>query len=254
MLSKEKYTQIIEALKTNPNARAVARQVGGVSNVTVWKIARQVGIDLLKPKLSEEKRTQIIAAFKANPNASAVARQLGGVSRQTIRKIARQAGIRLAAATGERPELMLEHRPEGCIENCDNPCLVAAPRGKVGWLATVAVAEKIHILKFVIGHGVDEKGGDSKISAAAKGAFANHKFRIPAKALPLLVGQAVKNRNHVAVRIEIAFERPFLPMREHGEKRFATMRACDRRAVRVDGAGFDHGRFSILCLLRPIGI
>jgi transposase-like protein len=46
MLPPEKRARIIEALKANPNASAVAREVGGVSDVTVWKLARQTGIKL----------------------------------------------------------------------------------------------------------------------------------------------------------------------------------------------------------------
>jgi hypothetical protein len=42
----EKRAQIIDALKSNPNARQVARQIGGVSHVTVWKIAKAAGIEL----------------------------------------------------------------------------------------------------------------------------------------------------------------------------------------------------------------
>jgi transposase-like protein len=38
--------KIIAALKANPSASAVARQVGGVSNHTVGRIARQAGIRL----------------------------------------------------------------------------------------------------------------------------------------------------------------------------------------------------------------
>jgi hypothetical protein len=51
MLPPEKRTQIIAAaLKANPNASAVARQVGGVSGRTVGKIAKQIGIDLAAAK------------------------------------------------------------------------------------------------------------------------------------------------------------------------------------------------------------
>jgi hypothetical protein len=50
MVPPEKRAQIIAALKANPNANAVARQVGGVSNVTVAKIAKQIGIDLAAGK------------------------------------------------------------------------------------------------------------------------------------------------------------------------------------------------------------
>jgi transposase len=47
-LSAEKRAQIIAALKANPVATQVAEQVGGVSQVTVWKIARAEGIELTR--------------------------------------------------------------------------------------------------------------------------------------------------------------------------------------------------------------
>jgi hypothetical protein len=98
MLPPEKRAKIIAALKANPNARVVAGQVGGVSKVTVRKIAKQIGVDLAAAKaarcaLPPEKRARIIAALIANPNASAVARLVGGVCSVTVRKIARQTGI-----------------------------------------------------------------------------------------------------------------------------------------------------------------
>jgi hypothetical protein len=46
MLPPQKHTQIIAALKDNANASAVARQVGGVSHATVWRIAKQTDIEL----------------------------------------------------------------------------------------------------------------------------------------------------------------------------------------------------------------
>jgi hypothetical protein len=45
-LPPEKRAQIIEALEANPNASAVAKQLGGVSHAMVWKIAKQTGIYL----------------------------------------------------------------------------------------------------------------------------------------------------------------------------------------------------------------
>jgi transposase-like protein len=97
MLPPEKRAQIIAALKENPNASAVGRQVG-VSDVTVWKLAKQTGIKLAGKgvALSPEKRAQIIAALKTKRNASAVTRQVGGVSLSTVKKIAKQARIKLA--------------------------------------------------------------------------------------------------------------------------------------------------------------
>jgi hypothetical protein len=47
-LTVEKRAQIIAALKANPIATQVAKQVGGVSQVTVWKIARAEGIELTR--------------------------------------------------------------------------------------------------------------------------------------------------------------------------------------------------------------
>jgi transposase len=47
-LSADKRAQIIAALKANPIATRVAGQVGGVSQVTVWKIARAEGIELIR--------------------------------------------------------------------------------------------------------------------------------------------------------------------------------------------------------------
>jgi hypothetical protein len=119
MLPPKKRAKIIAALKANPNASAVARQVGGVSKVTVWKIAKQTGIDLAagkaarRPALPPERRAKIIAALKANPNASAVARQVGGISDVTVWKIAKREGIELTAGKAARARYGTRHRPEG---------------------------------------------------------------------------------------------------------------------------------------------
>ena len=103
-LSPETHARIFAELKANPNARAVARKVGG-RIATVGMIAKREGIKLtagkaaraaiLCPKIPPEKRTEIIAALKANPNASTVARQVGGVCRATVGKIAKRTGIKL---------------------------------------------------------------------------------------------------------------------------------------------------------------
>src|SRR5205823_442965 len=45
-ISSELRARIIAALKKNPNASAVAKQIGGVSHPTVWKIAKEAGIEL----------------------------------------------------------------------------------------------------------------------------------------------------------------------------------------------------------------
>jgi hypothetical protein len=46
----KKRAKIIAALKDNPNAKAVARQVGGVCVSTVWRIAKWEGIELTAGK------------------------------------------------------------------------------------------------------------------------------------------------------------------------------------------------------------
>jgi hypothetical protein len=47
-LSAEKRAQIIGALKANPNAAEVAKQIGGVTHVGIWKIAKAAGIELTR--------------------------------------------------------------------------------------------------------------------------------------------------------------------------------------------------------------
>jgi hypothetical protein len=106
MLPPEKRAQIIAALKANPNARAVARQIGGVSYPTVCGIAQQTGIDLAaanaaRRDLAPETLGRIIAALQANPNARAVARQIG-VSQSAVYKIAKQTNIKLTARKAAR--------------------------------------------------------------------------------------------------------------------------------------------------------
>jgi hypothetical protein len=104
--SPEKRAQIIAALKNSPNAKQVAREIGGVSHTTVGKIAKTAGIALAAAecgkRLSAEKRAQIIGALKANPNAAEVAKQIGGVTRVGIWKIAQAAGIELTAGKSAR--------------------------------------------------------------------------------------------------------------------------------------------------------
>jgi len=149
-LPPERRAKIIAALKANPNARAVARQVEGVSYATVKLIAKQTGIELTagqaakgnrQSRLSEEKRTQIIAALKANPNASAVAKQVGGVSSQTIRKIAKKTGIDLAAAKAARFALAPEKRAKIIAALEANPNAAAVTRQVGGGVCRATVRE-----------------------------------------------------------------------------------------------------------------
>jgi hypothetical protein len=145
MFPPEKRARIISALKKNPNARAVARQLGEVSSATVWNIAKQEGIELAAGKaatggrLPPEKRAKIVEALKRNPNATAVARQMGDVSLATVSNIAKQEGIELAAgkaaAAGRLPPEKRAKIVEA-LKNNPNATAVARQMGDVS-LATV---------------------------------------------------------------------------------------------------------------------
>jgi len=60
-LSAEKRAQIIAALKANPNAAEVAKQIRGVSHVAVWKIAKAAGIELTRGKAASDHRPNEIS-------------------------------------------------------------------------------------------------------------------------------------------------------------------------------------------------
>jgi transposase-like protein len=153
MLPPEKRAKIIAALKANPNAKAIARQIGGVSNVTVWKIAKQTGVDLAagkaagRPALPPERRAKIVAALKANPNASAVAKQVGGVSNVTVWKIAKQMGIDLAAAMTTRQALPPETRAKiiAALKANPNASAVARQVGGVSLSTVWKIAKQADI-------------------------------------------------------------------------------------------------------------
>jgi hypothetical protein len=92
-----KRAQIIAALKANPNASAVARQIGGVTIETVTYIARQAKIALPRGgrwKLPAEAQARIIASLKETPNARAVSKQ-HGVSYAKVYKLAKRENIQL---------------------------------------------------------------------------------------------------------------------------------------------------------------
>jgi DNA-binding transcriptional ArsR family regulator len=99
-LSAERRAEIVAALRTNPNASQIARQVGGVSEQTVRTIGLAEGIDFgaaarKRAARLAKKGVAIVAALRVNPNGSQVARQIRGVSYITIKKIAKAEGIRL---------------------------------------------------------------------------------------------------------------------------------------------------------------
>src|ERR1700733_7617005 len=52
----EKRAEIVAALNVNPNATAVAREVGGGSGVGVWKIAQVERIDLRHSSIDQARR------------------------------------------------------------------------------------------------------------------------------------------------------------------------------------------------------
>lgn len=119
MLS-EKRAAIIRALKANPSASAVARQIGGVSITTVWKIAKDEKIDLsqrhvaksgrrkrqtpkpaLPEPISQKTRDQIVAALKDKPRLkTGVIAMQAGVRRVTVWQIAGDEKIDLRATAG----------------------------------------------------------------------------------------------------------------------------------------------------------
>ena len=114
-LSAEAREKIAKALRINPNASAVAREIGGIDPSTVSAIAKKAGIQLAavtigkRKRLSPQTRARIVEALAANPNASRVAREVGDVSARTVGKIAKEANIRLAA---ENPEKRKRLSPE----------------------------------------------------------------------------------------------------------------------------------------------
>jgi hypothetical protein len=68
-------TKIIEALKKNPNAAAVARQFG-FGETTILALCKKEGIGL-QHLLTKAERTEVIELLKTNLNALATAKQLG---------------------------------------------------------------------------------------------------------------------------------------------------------------------------------
>jgi hypothetical protein len=153
MLPPEKRARIIAALKTNPNATAVARKVGGVSCQGVCNIAKQAGIKLRigqGPKggrISPEKRARIVAALKANPDTSAVARKVGGVSQSAVWNIAKQNGIELTAGKAARGHLPPEKRAQiiVALKATPNASAVARQIGGVSYQAVWKIAKQTGI-------------------------------------------------------------------------------------------------------------
>jgi hypothetical protein len=83
-------TKIIEALKTNPNAAAVARQFG-FGATTILALCKKEGIGL-RHLLTKAERTEVIELLKTNQNALATAKQLG-VNHKTVLAVAKKERI-----------------------------------------------------------------------------------------------------------------------------------------------------------------
>ena len=87
-------TKIIAALKTNPNAAAVARQFG-FGKTTILTLCKKEGIGL-QHLLTKAERTEVIDLLKTNLNALATAKQLG-VNNKTVLAVAKKERIDIKA-------------------------------------------------------------------------------------------------------------------------------------------------------------
>ena len=111
-LTEEKHRQVIAALTVNSNATAVAKEIGGVSVGSIWKIAKKAGIELTagiaargsNNRKRPEKRAEIVAALTVNPNAAAVAGFRRGQRcwRLVDRSSRRHQGLRLPLSMARR--------------------------------------------------------------------------------------------------------------------------------------------------------
>ena len=162
MLISEKRSEIIEALKANPNVSAVTKQVGGVSLTTVWKIAKRANIELTAGKaargnkslrITAEKRTQIIEALKANPHAAAVTRKIGDVSRRTVWVIAKQVEIELTAGKAAKGKRIPSEKRSEIIEALKANPNVSAVTKQVGGVSISTVLKLAKAANIELGRG-----------------------------------------------------------------------------------------------------
>jgi hypothetical protein len=146
VIPKAQQTQIIEALKANPNARAAARETGAAPS-TVLRWAKKAKIAVSKTGLKKCPITQqakIIDALKANPNAAAAARQ-AGMCPKTVRKLARMANIPLRQG---RPPKISEETQGQIIEALKanpNASAVARKFGNIGHSRVAELAKEANI-------------------------------------------------------------------------------------------------------------
>lgn len=86
--------KIIEALKNNPNAAAVARQFG-FGETTILTLCKREGIEL-QHLLTKAERTAVVEVLKTNLNALATAKQLG-INHKTVLAVAKKERIDIKA-------------------------------------------------------------------------------------------------------------------------------------------------------------
>jgi transposase-like protein len=153
-ISREKRAKIIAALKTNKNSIAVARQIGDVTQSTVWRIAKSLNIELTDGRaaqgggMSPEKRAQIIAALQVNPNANGVAREVGGVNPHTVWRIAKKLNIKLTAgraAQGRKMPSKNRARIIAALKLNPNASEVARQIGGVSLATVYKIAKQLGI-------------------------------------------------------------------------------------------------------------
>jgi len=153
----------VDALRINPNASAVAREIGGIDPSTVSAIAKKADIRLAaaeigkRKRLSSETRARIVEALVADPNASRVAREVGDVSARTVGKIAKEANIRLAAENPEKRKRLSPEKRARIVEALrgnPNASMVARQIGDVSAKTVQKIAKQAKIeLAAVNGHG-----------------------------------------------------------------------------------------------------
>jgi hypothetical protein len=84
-------TKIIETLKKNPNAAAVAKQFG-FGETTIHGLCKKEGIRL-QHLLTKAEQIKVVEVLKTNLNAVATAKQLG-VNHKTVLAVAKQGADR----------------------------------------------------------------------------------------------------------------------------------------------------------------
>jgi hypothetical protein len=89
-MTRADRTKIIEALKNNPNAAAVARQFG-FGETTILRLCKKEGIGL-QHLLTKAERAEVLEMLKTNLSALATAKQLG-INHKTVLAIAKKERI-----------------------------------------------------------------------------------------------------------------------------------------------------------------